>query len=175
MPAIVTDQFRILNASNFVAGVSSTSNSFYVAVGLPNPAPASVGFGRANNWNTATPNPQDSFSEVAHIGDTSTFGKRVTEANVRRLARRIDWTKGVKYDMYRHDYSTSNEAPNTGATRLYGANYYVMNSNFNVYICIENGSSGINTTGNASEDEPTFTDLEPSKACLLYTSDAADE
>ena len=44
------------------------------------------------------------------------------------------------------------------------ANYYVMNSNFNVYICIENGSSGINTTGNASEDEPTFTDLEPSKA-----------
>jgi hypothetical protein len=39
-----------------------------------------------------------------------------------------------------------------------------MNSNFNVYICIENGSSGINTTGNASEDEPTFTDLEPSKA-----------
>ena len=164
MPAIVTDQFRILNASNFVAGVSSTSNSFYVAVGLPNPAPATVGFGRATNWNTATPNPQDSFSEVAHIGDTSTFGKRVTEANVRRLARRIDWTKGVKYDMYRHDYSTSNEAPNTGATRLYGANYYVMNSNFNVYICIENGSSGINTTGNASEDEPTFTDLEPSKA-----------
>ena len=164
MPAIVTDQFRILNASNFVAGVSSTSNSFYVAVGLPNPAPATVGFGRANNWNTATPNPQDSFSEIAHIGDTTTFGKRVTEANVRRLARRIDWTKGVKYDMYRHDYSTSNEAPNTGATRLYGANYYVMNSNFNVYICIENGSSGINTTGNASEDEPTFTDLEPSKA-----------
>ena len=47
---------------------------------------------------------------------------------------------------------------------VYAANYYVMNSNFNVYICIENGSSGINTTGNASEDEPIFTDLEPSKA-----------
>ena len=166
MPAIVTDQFRILNASNFVAGVSSTSNSYYVSVGLPNPGTPSSndGFGRQNNWNTATPNPVDSFSEIDHIGDTTQFGKRVTDANVRRLVRRIDWTKGIKYDMYRHDYSTSNTAPNSNATRLYDANYYVMNSNFNVYICIENGSSGINTTGNASEDEPTFTDLEPSKA-----------
>ena len=164
MPAIVTDQFRILNASNFVAGVSSSTNSYYVSVGLPNPAPSSVGFGRQTNWNTATPNPVDSFSEIDHIGDTTQFGKRVTDANVRRLVRRIDWTKGIKYDMYRQDYSTSNTAPNSNATRLYDANYYVMNSNFNVYICIENGSSGINTTGNASEDEPTFTDLEPSKA-----------
>ncbi len=165
MPAIVTDQFRILNASNFVAGVSSATNSYYVTLGLPNPQGASVGFGRANNYDTATPNPVDNFAEIAHIGDTTQFGKRVTETNVRRLVRRIDWTKGVKYDMYRHDYNAdTNRAPNSGAGRLYSANYYVMNSNFNVYICIENGSSGINTTGNASEDEPTFTDLEPSKA-----------
>jgi hypothetical protein len=39
-----------------------------------------------------------------------------------------------------------------------------MNSEYKVYICIDNGSSGINTAGNASLDEPTFTDLEPSKA-----------
>ena len=69
MPAIVTDQFRILNASNFVAGVSSSTNSYYISLGLPNPAPASVGFGRANNFDTATPNPVDSFSDIAHIGD----------------------------------------------------------------------------------------------------------
>ena len=47
---------------------------------------------------------------------------------------------------------------------MYDANYYVMNSEFKVYVCIDNGSSGISTTGNASLDEPTFTDLEPSKA-----------
>ena len=39
-----------------------------------------------------------------------------------------------------------------------------MNSDFQVYICLQNGSSGINTVGNQSLDEPTFTDLEPSKA-----------
>ena len=39
-----------------------------------------------------------------------------------------------------------------------------MNQNFDVYVCIDNGSSGISTTGNASQDEPVFTDLEPSRA-----------
>ena len=66
--------------------------------------------------------------------------------------------------MYRHDYSVNSPSPVTQSSRLYDSNYYVMNSNFNVYICIDNASSGINTTGNASQDEPTFTDLEPSKA-----------
>jgi len=39
-----------------------------------------------------------------------------------------------------------------------------MNKNFDVYVCIDNGSSGISTTGNASQDEPLFTDLEPTRA-----------
>jgi len=92
------------------------------------------------------------------------FGKRVTSVNVRRLVRRIDWAQGTRYEMYRHDYSVTSPSPITQSSRLYDANYYVMNSNYNVYICIDNGSSGISTTGNASQDEPTFTDLEPSRA-----------
>ena len=36
MAAIITDQIRILNAKNFVAGVSSSLNSYYSFIGLPN-------------------------------------------------------------------------------------------------------------------------------------------
>ena len=167
MPAVVTDQFRILNASNFVdtvTGIGGTdpSSSFYVSVSLPNPTV--VGFGRTSTWNTATPNPVDNINDNNHIGDTSLFGKRVIGRNVRRLIRRVNWTQGTRYEMYRHDYSVSSPSPITQSSRLYDARYYVMNENFNVYVCIDNGSSGINTTGNASQDEPTFTDLEPSKA-----------
>ena len=66
--------------------------------------------------------------------------------------------------MYRDDYSIINPSPLTNSSRLYGANYYVMNSDYRVYICIENGSSGSSPKGNVSQDEPTFTDLEPSRA-----------
>ena len=133
-------------------------------VGLVNPTTPVVGFGRSENWNTDTPNPLDNFNYTNHVGDTMTFGKKVTADNVRRLISRRNWTQGTRYEMYRHDYSLKNPSPITGSSRLYDANYYVMNQNFDVYICIDNGSSGISTTGNASQDEPVFTDLEPSRA-----------
>ena len=162
MAAIVTDQFRILNAGNFVDSVTDTSNSYYVFVGLSNPT--ANGYGKSGSWDTATPNPTDNFDYQGFVGDNMSFGKKVTSANVRRLARRVNWARGTKYEIYRHDYSLSNLSPITGSSRLYDANYYVMNSDYKVYICINNGSSGISTTGNASLNEPTITDLEPSKA-----------
>ena len=162
MAAIVTDQFRILNASNFVDNVTDSNNSYYVFVGLSNPTTS--GFGRKTDFNTDTPSPTDNFNYMNFVGDNMSFGKKVTSDNVRRLVRKITWSRGTKYEMYRHDYSNDNKSPITGSSRLYDANYYVMNSDFKVYVCIDNGSSGISTTGNASLDEPTFTDLEPSKA-----------
>ena len=168
MPAIVTDQFRILNANNFVESVENTSNSYYVFVGLSNPGGppdnALVGFGRSESWDTNTPAPIDSFSYRSHTQDTMMYGKRVSSANIRRLIRRVDWVSGNQYEIYRDDYSVENPSPLTSANRLYDANYYVMNSDFKVYVCIDNGSTGSNPKGNASEHEPTFTDLEPSKA-----------
>jgi len=164
MSAIVTDQFRILNASNFVDSINDSSNSYYVFVGLSNPSPSTVGFGREDNWDTTnTPNPTDSFDYLNHYSSTILFGKKITSANVRRVVRKIDWVSGTQYEMYRPDYSGINSSPITGSMRLYDANYYVINSEYRVYICIDNGSSGNNPNGNASQVEPTFTDLEPTK------------
>ena len=164
MAAIVTDQFRILNANNFVETVDNSAKSYYVVVGLTNPTSPSVGFGRSTTWNTNTPSPEDSFNYINHTGDTQVFGKKVTSDNIRRLITRRNWTQGTRYEMFRHDYSISNPSPITSSSRLYDSSYYVMNKNFDVYVCIDNGSSGISTTGNASQDVPLFTDLEPTRA-----------
>ena len=88
MPAIVTDQFRILNAGNFVDSVLDTNNSYYVFLGLPNPATPSSGFGRTDSvssWNTNTLNPVDNLQYNSQYRDAALFGKKVTSANVRRL------------------------------------------------------------------------------------------
>jgi hypothetical protein len=162
MAAIVTDQFRLSNADNFVTSVENSSNSYYVFTSLPNPT--SVGFGRSSNWNSNIPNPIDDTDYMNSYHDTMMFGQVVNSSNIRRLIRKVTWSSGTKYEMYRHDYSILNPSPITNSYRLYDANYYVISSNYNVYICIDNGSSGINTTGNTSQDEPTFTDLEPSSA-----------
>jgi hypothetical protein len=169
MSALVTDQFRILNASNFIDSIKSEINSYYVWVGLPNPQ-RYTGFARNTLWdrpeisNGIVPNPIDNLNYEGQYKDTISFGKKITDSNARRVIRRIDWVRGVKYDMYRHDYSIENLSPISKRSRLYDSNYYVMNSNYRVYICIENGSSGINTTGNQSQYEPDFTSLEPTVA-----------
>jgi|688.fasta_scaffold02943_11 hypothetical protein len=174
MSAIVTDQFRILNATNFIDSVENQSNSFYVWVGLANPG-IYTGFARDANWdgsetadplNAVVPNPIDNLDYLTHYSDTILFGKKITGTNIRRVIKRVDWVRGKKYDMYRHDYSILNKSPIAQRARLYDSEYYVMNTDYKVYICIRNGSSGINSTGNQSLYEPDFTDLEPSVSGL---------
>ena len=161
MAAVVTDQFRILNASNFIDSVLDDNNSYYVFLGLPNSS--AVGFGRTSDWSSAIsgpPSPTDNFEYLTHYRDTGIFGKRVTSTNIRRVIRKVQWTSNTAYDMYRHDYSSINTTPNSGTSRLYDSNYYVINSDFRVYICIDNGSSGTNLKGGRSKFEPTSTDLQ---------------
>jgi hypothetical protein len=172
MSALVTDQFRILNATNFIESVDNTADSYYVWVGLTNPN-RYTGFARDVNWdggdgvtNGVVPNPIDNLDYLTQYEDTLLFGKKVTSSNIRRVIKRVDWARGKKYDMYRHDYSITNLSPIAKRARLYDSEYYVMNSDYKVYICIQNGSSGINTTGNQSLYEPTHTDLEPTVAGL---------
>ena len=53
MAAIITDQIRILNAKNFVAGVSTSTNSYYAFDGLPNPT------AYQSDWDSNPPAPVD--------------------------------------------------------------------------------------------------------------------
>ena len=52
---------------------------------------------------------------------------RIIHRIIRRIIRRIDWARGTKYEMYRHDYSIYNLSPITNSPSLYDADYYVIN------------------------------------------------
>tara|TARA_B100000131_G_scaffold132176_1_gene128821 strand:+ start:15605 stop:16348 length:744 start_codon:yes stop_codon:yes gene_type:complete len=158
MSAIITDQLRILNCENFVAGVASTSNSYYSWIGLPNAAEFQ------SDWDSNPPAPKDAFSEENDAWDTMIALKKINAADISRVVRKITWTSGTTYEMYRDDYSRSNLSPQTSSTNLYDTNYYVMNQDYRVYICLQNGTNPENSNGRPSLDEPLFTDLEPRSA-----------
>jgi len=163
MSAVVTDQFRISNANNFVDSVLNETSSYYVFLGLPNPSIA--GFGRTDVVAGAVGawplSPVDNFSYQSHYRDTMMYGKKINSANIRRVVKKHSWVKNNRYDMYRHDYDANNLTPNSKTTNLYRSNFYVMNDDFEVYICLDNGSSGSNLKGNRSLVQPDFTDVEP--------------
>jgi hypothetical protein len=158
MAAIITDQIRILNAKNFVNEVVNSSNSYYSFVGLPNPTDIQT------DWDTNPPAPKDSFDDENDYWNTMIALKKINASDIRRVVQKRIWSSGTTYNMYRHDYTRSNTAPVSGATNLYSSFYYILNSDYRVYICLHNGTNPENPNGKASLDEPTFTDLEPRSA-----------
>ena len=158
MSAIITEQFRILSAENFRAGLASTGSSYYTWIGLPNATELDA------SWNTSPPSPVDSLNEENRHWDTMIAMKKINSSDVKKVVEKYTWASGEKYDMYRHDYSRNNLAPVSKSTTLYSAKYYVINRDYRVYICLNNGISPENPSGKPSLDEPLFTDLEPRAA-----------
>jgi hypothetical protein len=158
MSAIITDQLRILNASNFLTQITDPSNSFYTFVGLVNP------FDYNRDWDVNPPSPKDSFEQENTAWDNMVALKKIRGEDVKQVIRKIDWISGVIYDRYRNNIDRDNLANQTSATSLYSSNYYVVTSDFRVYICLENGEDPENPNGKPSLDEPRFTDLEPRSA-----------
>jgi len=177
MAAIITDQLRILNANSFLEKVTDPSNSYYAFVGLPNP------FDYSSTWDENPPSPKDSFQQERIVWDNMIALKRIRNEDVKNVVRKIDWISGVIFDRYRDNIDRDNTSNQTSATSLYSSNYYVVNSDFRVYICLENGEDPENPNGKPSLDEPRFTDLEPRSAGnsgdgyiwkYLYTISAGD-
>jgi hypothetical protein len=158
MSAIITDQLRILNAKSFVSAATSSSNSYYAFVGLPNATDYS------STWNTFPLAPKDNFSEENDYWDTMIALKKIQAQDVKSVVKKNTWTSGTTYDMYRHDISRDKRSNPSDATSLYASNYYVVNQYYKVYICLYNGVSPDYENGRPSLDEPNFTDLEPRSA-----------
>ena len=158
MAAIITDQIRILNAKNFVAGVSTSTNSYYSFVGLTDPTQIQT------DWDDDPPSPIDNFTNHNDFWDTAIALKKINATDVKQVVKKNSWTSGTTYDYYRDDYSITNPPKHAQGTSLYSSNYFVLNSDFRVYICLKNGTSPEQPDGKPSLDEPTFTDLEPKSA-----------
>jgi hypothetical protein len=166
MSALLTDQFRIYAAQKFIKSLEgpnpeatdleagSTRDRLYVFIGRP------------QEWESDNnpPEPVDSFSEYSDVYDDMISLKRVLANDSIQVVRRIDWIPpekttgglGFIYDMYRHDYSPTKTAA-SGSTRLYDADFYVVNSSYQAYKCIYNGTSPSDPNGRPSTIEPTGT------------------
>ena len=85
MSAIITDQFRILNAETFVksfTGIGTTANNYYTFLGHPNPTNTLVDNYGTTDWSTNPPDPKDSFEQESSYHDSMLFMKKITSSDV---------------------------------------------------------------------------------------------
>ena len=173
--ALLTDQFRIFTAKRFIKSLEGADPTQSDLVAGTSRDRLYVFIGRPQEWDNenAAPTPVDSSQEFSDTFSDMISLKRVLASDTIQVVRRIDWTPpeqttgglGYVYDMYRHDYSSTKTA-SSGATKLYDADFYVVNSQYQVYKCIYNGTSPSDPNGKPSTVEPTGT-----STSIITTSD----
>lgn len=137
MPSTITKKFRIAAAKYFLEGVSKSTSNVYIFMGAPVP------------WadDKLPPEPKEDSRSYAELYDNLVAAKRIGPLDVRNVVKRIDWIRNTVYSEY------DDEDPN-----LLDKNFYVLNSEFNVYKCISNNN------GAKSLVEPKGTSL------LIFTT-----
>jgi hypothetical protein len=137
MPSKLTKKFGIASARYFMEGVTKSTSNVYIFMGAPFP------------WRNEAnpPEPEEDIKSEAELFDNLIAAKKLSPLDVRNVVRRIDWTRNTVYAEY------DDEDKN-----LLDKDFYVMNSEFNVYKCISNNN------GAASLVEPKGTPL------LIFTT-----
>jgi hypothetical protein len=151
-----TNDLRIHNTRNFIEALHGPNGEFRGYVFL----------GRSTPWEVDNetreeipPAPTSSIQEFYRTYHEMISMKSIEEDDVYYMVRRNLWTSGSVYDIYRHDYN-QDKLSYSGAKNLWDAQYYVINQNNVVYVCLDNNSNTESTV------EPQNDTSDP-----FYTSD----
>lgn len=135
MPAIISDNFRVQNAKEFIESVNEDSIYLFI--------------GKSNAWPNegVPPNPVDSLQETEYTHwDDMIAAKIITTDDIVHMIPRVNWTSGVVYTQY--DPTDS---------ELHRKEFYVMNSNYRVYKCIDNNGGLPSTVEPTGQAQAIFT------------------
>ena len=154
MVAIITEKFKLHNASQFTESFSEASAStYYMFIGKP------TEFNSTNDGTGASdsvpPTPLDSVSDEFYFFDQMIAAKKIASTDVVNCVPRRDWSNSTTYDMYRDNYSSLSTS-DSGASSLYSSTFYFRTSANRVYKVMSNIATGANTSASAfSGSEPT--------------------
>jgi hypothetical protein len=144
MPAIVTRNQSVINATKFIEDYVTENNYLY------------LGIAKADPWNDdlvgitdgTIPNANDSESMKSMFRDGMIGAKRILTSQFSKVIPRIDWSSGTTYDGW------DDQHPAFFDPELARPKFYVLTSAVALYKCIRAGSG-------ASTIEPSHTATEP--------------
>jgi len=150
MSAIITEKFRQHNASQFVESFTEASAStYYLFLGKATAFSSTTTGGSDSSPPTPSTGPEDEF----RAWNSMLGAKLISSSDVKRSIPRRNWANGTVYDMYRHDYSSSNTST-SGSSDLFDSTFYFMTSDYRVYKVLDN-NAGAAFSGSEPTSEST--------------------
>ena len=139
MTAIVTSNFRVINAENFKEDVADAATSVY------------VGIGKSDVWSLTTSDttdttpftPVDALDALGEASQNMIGMKLIGAADVSHVVPRYTWASDVSYHAWDSDDGS-----------IFDKKFYILTSEFKAYKCIKAG-------GSVSTIQPTQTLTDP--------------
>ena len=125
---ILTKDFEIFSAAQFLESVSESNNSnLYLVIGKQSP------------WaNESNPDiVQTTEYYINNLWENMIGGVRITGSDIRHVIPRNNWTANTVYDQWDHTQTNNFAEAN--------ANFYILTTDWNVYKCVYNGNSANST------------------------------
>ena len=155
MPGIVTKRFRIHNAEQFQEAFSeAVDTKMYLFIA------------RVNTWDNGDtePTPVDTIRESRYEPWRQMIAaKRVQSSDVSFCIPRYDWTSGTVYSEY--------DDTDSG---MYGNQFYVLTTDYNVYKCMFNDRGAASTVKPTGTSTSIFRTADGYKWKFMYSVTAAD-
>lgn len=131
MTAVITDFFKKSIVQDIIDGINDSSDTYY------------IGVGRSEYWDSADnpPTPVNNMAEIRDYRQSLQAVKKILSTSF--SVARVNWTTGTTYSQY-DDMSIGHPSPN----------YYVLNQNHHVFICLRTGRDAAGDTV-PSTVEPT--------------------
>lgn len=150
--------------------VENTTNLIVQNVADPGVAPpagasltaTSGGTARVLTYRYATdelpPKAIDNLEESYDVYDQIIAAKKIDSSYARAVVRRWNWNTILNpdFDMWKPDYFADNSPSVIGRSNSTGAGkYYVMNNEYEVFLCLYNGENATQTAAPATEEPST--------------------
>lgn len=150
--------------------VENTTNLIVQNVVDPGVAPAAGTLLTAGSGGTATaltyryatdelpPKAIDNLEESYDVYDQIIAAKKIDSSYARAVVRRWNWNTilNPEFDMWKPDYFADNSPSVIGRSNSTGSGkYYVMNNEYEVFLCLYNGENATQTAATASEEPST--------------------
>ena len=146
MAAIISGNFRSLNAAAFVEEVQGDRSNVYIGLGKSSPWGGTT---TANTSDADAPTPTDTLDAINEARQQMIGMKLVTDNDISHVVPRYDWVAGAEFVAW-----------DSTDPAIYDKAFYCLTPDFKVYKCIHAPVSG------GVSDVPTHVD-----AAITATSD----
>ena len=152
MAAIITEKFRLHNATQFYESFSEAAKSvYYLFMGKA----TAFTSGTSGGSDTSPPTPADDVTGEFYRWDEMVAAKNIASTDVTYALPRRDWANSTIYDMYEDNISSTNTTASS-ASNIYDGTFFFRTSDNKVYKVLDNNAGGA-----YSGSEPSSTSTSP--------------